>query len=95
MNDEEQMDRFDEGYAAGHLAGLAEGHAMGYAAGNAAGVIEAMESSLIAPDNEFFAAGYKAGVADTRRLPQATYQEGWDDGYSEGYDVGLRDGTDE
>lgn len=76
---------FDAGYDAGKEVGLAEGHAMGYAVGHATGMIEAMELSLAAPDNEYFAAGYRAGVADTKRLPQATFQEGWDEGFERGY----------
>lgn len=84
-------DRFDEGYDAGREAGIAEGSLDARDEEIEAAVAVGYQAGLNAPDNEHFAAGYKVGVADTRRLPQETYQEG----YSDGYDAGLRYGDDD
>ena len=75
-------DRFDEGYTAGGQAGYDNG----YSDGHDDGLLEAASNPIVASDSELFAAGYKTGVADTKRLPQETYQEGWDAGYNKGYE---------
>lgn len=82
-------DRFDEGYDAGKEAGVAEGSLDASEEQLGVAFDTGYLLGLNAPDNEHFAAGYKAGVADTKRLPQATYQEGYDDGYAEGHERGY------
>ena len=88
-------DRFDEGYGAGEEDGYDKGFQTGFAGGREVGFEEGLAAALRAPRNNFFAAGYKAGVADTQRLPQATYQEGWDAGFEMGYQARTAESDDE
>ena len=60
-----------------------------YSAGLEAGLVEGQRIALASNPSEQFQAGYETGVADTKRLPQATYQEGYDDGYAAGAENGF------
>lgn len=83
-------DRFSAGYDAGEEAGFDKGVDDGYSDGYDNGLVEGAEAAIAAAtENDYFKAGYAAGVADAKRLPQATYQEGYDAGYrrcAQGYE---------